>query len=261
MTKQVLITGAADGLGWALAKAYADHGYHVHMLDRDEERLAQRKEELRENATTYAIDLLNDEQLNSFCVSFPKQVPKLDLLINNAGITHRSKANETQFSVFDNVMTLNWRVPVFLTRALLKSLEQAKGKIICLASMAAVMPVPGRAAYCASKSALSQHFETWRPELYQQSIKLLIIFPSFVSTSIEKNALGEDGNATKRPQSRIGQQITAKTMAQQIINADFSGKERLYSSQLPSRFGFWLWFLIPKLFQKISWRQFSGELD
>lgn len=261
MLKHVVITGAANGLGWALAQQYWQQGYHLHLLDINQEKLATRKTQLQERISTYAVDLLNDQQLMAFCQDLIRQKIVISRLINNAGITHRSKASLTDFEVFDRVMKLNWRVPVHLTRHLLPLLEQYNSKIICIGSMAALMPVPGRAAYCASKSALVQHFETWRPELLKENIDLLMVFPSFVQTNIEQNAVGEKGGIASHPQSRIGNVMSAEHMAKAIVEADSRKQQRLYSPQIISRIGFWLWVLLPKLFQRMTWRQFAGEIN
>ncbi len=143
---------------------------------------------------THCVDLTDIDQLSSFVSEIINR--PLDLLINNAGITHRSQASATDTKVFGQLMSVNWFAPVFLTQRCLPALQQAGGSVICISSMAAKMPVPGRAAYCASKSAMAQHFETWRPELIRQGIDLLMVYPSFLNTSIEANALGSDGNRT-----------------------------------------------------------------
>ena len=261
MLKHILITGAADGLGWALAEQYWQLGYHVHLLDRNNQKLSDRAQQLSQRCSTYAVDLLDEQQFNDFCQAFGEQQSALDILVHNAGITHRSKGSVTDLEVFDRVMTLNWRVPVHLTRSLLPQLKKAEGKIMCLSSMAALMPVPGRVAYCASKSALNQHFETWRAELLTDYITLLMIFPSFVATNIEQNALGANGKPTQQAQSTVGSIMTAPQMAQLIVSAQQKNKQRLYSPQFQSRLGYWLWTCMPKLFQRISWPKFSGDIN
>ena len=259
--KHVVITGAASGIGWALALKYWQQGYIVHLVDRDEVALKARMCELPERTFIYAVDLLDDRARAAFCQQLLIKGIPIYRLINNAGITHRSPASKTQPEVFNRVMKLNWQVPVELSQTLLPALAMDGGKIINMASMAALMPVPGRAAYCASKAAITQHFETWRPELLNIGVDVLMVFPSFVQTSIESNALGLDGNPAKHPQSKIGKQIGPEQMAEQIIDADFAGKQRFMSNALAPRFGYWIWVRWPWLFQKISWRKFSGELS
>lgn len=259
--KHVVITGAASGIGWELAKQYWQKGDHVHLVDVDGERLQSRHDELEQRVCTYEVDLLDDTAITRLTSKLIKRDYPIHRLINNAGITHRSPATTTCSAVFKKVMALNWHTPVVLSQGLLPLLRENKGKIINIASMAALMPVPGRAAYCASKAALNQHFETWRPELKLQGVKLLMVFPSFVATNIETNALDETGQAATHPQSKIGRQIDPMTMAKQIIKADEQGRQRFLSSILAPRIGYWLWFLLPGWFQRISWRKFAEDLS
>jgi short-subunit dehydrogenase len=288
MTKRVLITGAASGLGWEFAQQYQARGWHVILLDRDAAKLEQCDEQLRvafhgvhpelrqgasdapardfaERNTTqfrheiYCVDLLNIEQLDAeLSEVFDKP---LDLLINNAGITHRSQASVTDTEVFSRLMSVNWFAPVFLTLKCLPALQRAQGGVICISSMAAKMPVPGRAAYCASKSAMSQHFETWRPELLNRGIQLLLVYPSFLNTSIEANALGSVGEKTARSRSVVGAIQSPEEMTTMIIKAYDRGKQRLNTPQWSSRFAAWMWVCAPWLFQRLMWRKFAVELD
>ncbi|MCC2616181.1 SDR family NAD(P)-dependent oxidoreductase [Aestuariibacter halophilus] len=259
MNGHVIITGAASGIGWALAQVYWQQGYHLHLIDRDGERLLARQQAYRERMEVYPLDLLDDGACDTFCQQFLARDLPLARLINNAGITHRSKASLTELTVFDRVMQLNWHVPVLLTQRLLPALQQAKGKVITLGSMASLMPVPGRAAYCASKAAVSQHFETWRPELRHLGIGLLMVYPSFVNTDIEQNALGQHGDGASHPRSTIGKAITADDMAAAIYRADQQNVRRWLSPVLSPRVGLWLWRIFPRLFERLSWQRFRGE--
>ncbi len=161
MTPRVLITGAASGLGWALAQVYLRDGWHVVMVDLDKDRLTEGESQLRGNHSgrfqCICVNVTNDEQLATALEPVVCHDEGLDLLINNAGITHRSQASVTDPAVCDRVMSVNWRAPVRLTRLCLAALQRRRGGIICISSMAAWMPIPGRAAYGASKAALKLH--------------------------------------------------------------------------------------------------------
>ncbi len=279
MTRRVLITGAASGLGWELTRQYHHSGWHVILVDLDASKLehcsdqldvafhsataAEARDAAMRNTTesrheTRCIDLTNADQVAEMLDDVFQQ--PLDLLINNAGITHRSQASVTDPKVFSRLMAVNWFAPVLLTQKCLPALQQSRGSVICISSMAAKMPVPGRAAYCASKSAMSQHFETWRPELLNRGIALLLVYPSFLNTSIEANALGSDGNKTNRPRSTVGAIHSPDRMARLIIDSQAKGKQRLYSPQFSSRLAAWLWTRAPRLFQQLMSNKFADEL-
>ncbi len=264
MTQSALITGAASGLGRALVQEYLQAGWHVIMADRDESGLQAVSEDLsdtwRARTTIVSVDLTTESMTDAFS-SVLDDLPRLDLLINNAGITHRSQASVTDPQVFDRVMAVNWRAPVRLTQHCLPWLEKASGQVICISSMAALMPVPGRAAYCASKAALAQHFETWRPELERRGIHLLMVYPSFLQTPIESRALGSDGTPTPRPRSVVGSIRSAESTAADIFRAHQRRRQRLLGPQWSPRLGAWLWHRAPTLYHFLTRRQFAEELQ
>ena len=253
--KHVVITGGATGIGWAIAKQYWQQGHHLHLVDKNAVALERCRIELACNITTYAVDLTDAHQMSSLV----RQLLALPLwrLINNAGITHLSKASETHLNVFDTVMRLNWQAPVSLTQALLPRLQGAK--VINIVSMAAMLPLPGRAGYCASKAALAQHFEAWRPELHALGVTLLMVYPAFVATQIEKHALSKDGKPTGRARSTTGDTLPPDTLARTVLVADKKGKRRLIGSSLTARMGLCLWRWWPALYERICWRRFRQE--
>ena len=102
------------------------------------------------------------------------------------------------------VMAVDYQAPVEWTLALLPLLKKSRGQIVNISSMAGWMPVLGRAGYCAAKAALHQYFEVLRAELQDQGVAVLMVYPSFLDTPIEQNALGADGNKTPRARSTIG---------------------------------------------------------
>jgi len=263
--QQALITGAASGLGWQLTNEYLEAGWYVVLLDRDEQRLQECAAKLAQsNAACFDVacaDVTDVNQLNDVVGSLQCVRDGLDLLINNAGITHRSQASVTDPDVFDKVMSVNWRAPVRLTQLCLPALRKRQGQVICMSSMAAWMPVPGRAAYGASKAALSLHFEAWRPELLKDGIRLLMIYPGFVETSIERNALGSDGQPTTRPRSAVGRIQSVEAAALAIVRAQGARHSRLYAPQWSSRIGRWLWLMAPAWFQRVMSRKFAVELE
>ena len=284
--KHALITGGAQGLGLALAKGLVKRGWRLTLIDRDEDQLKSAVTQLlarlegageAQQATSEAhkvtsnapeiksespsvqgvsLDLLDNSALSSWL----DQAADYDLVVNNAGITHRSPASSTTMEVFERVMALNWRVPVRLTQGLLSGLRERKGGVIVISSMAGWLPLPGRAAYSASKSAVSQHFEVWRPELQRQGVHLLLAYPSFLHTQIEGNALGADGKPASHARSTVGKVQSAEAMAEQILTAYFKAKTRVWGSQWSSRIGYYLWALFPAIFRRLTWRKFQADI-
>ena len=262
MNRVVLITGAASGLGWALAQAFLSSGDRLVMADRDETLLLKRAEECsdRSRVLTFTCDVTDRQQLAGLIFAAERRFGRIDILINNAGITHRSPAAKTDPAVLKKVMAVDWQGPVDLTLLALPMLKQSRGMIINIGSMAGWMPVPGRAAYCAAKSALAQFFEVLRLEVEADGVHVLNVYPSFLDTPIEKNALGADGQPAGHARSTAGNIRSAAWMADRIQKAATQRKPWLFPDPL-SAFASILWRVWPSLYMRLVRNKFSAELQ
>ncbi|RFF27486.1 MULTISPECIES: SDR family oxidoreductase [unclassified Wenzhouxiangella] len=259
--KVVLITGAAAGLGRALAKRYFDAGHRLVLADLDEQKLKDLERELDapERVLSRSMDVTDADAIAELVDATRDAFGQLDILINNAGITHRSPAHRTDPAVFKKVMAVDWQAPIEFTLACLDMLRESRGQIVNIGSMAGWMPLPGRAAYGAAKSALTQFFEVLRMELKDDGVDVLMVYPSFLKTDIEANALGHDGQPAGHAQSRVGKQRDADWMAQRIVRAAEKRKRWLFPDRLSS-IGSLLWRISPSLYLKLIRRKFEGDL-
>ena len=258
--KTVLITGAASGLGWAMAQQFYHRGDSVWLVDRDADGLTQRCTELgTQRVHTIVADLADAAAIDTV-VKAVSASGRLDILVNNAGITHRSLAGRTDPAVFQKVMAIDWLAPVTLSMALLPLLRSSRGSIINIGSMAGWMPVLGRAAYCSAKAALSQFFEVLRGEEQDNGVHVLMIYPAFVNTNIEQNALGADGKAARHARSTLGGVGEPEPLAAAILQAADQRRPHLF----PHR-GIWLasllWRIAPMTFHRLMRRKFAVELE
>lgn len=262
MNRVVLITGAASGLGWALAQEFLSSGDRLVMADRDEALLLQRATECadRSRVLTFTCDVTDRQQLAGLVFAAERRFGGIDILINNAGITHRSPAAKTDPAVLKKVMAVDWQGPVELTLLVLPMLKKSRGMIINIGSMAGWMPVPGRAAYCAAKGALAQFFEVLRMEVAADGVHILNVYPSFLDTPIEKNALGIDGQPAGHARSTAGNVRSAAWMAGRIQTAAAMRKDWLFPDHL-SAFASILWRVWPSLYIRLIRRKFSAELQ
>lgn len=258
----VLITGAASGLGWALARAFLARGDSLYLVDRNADLLQKRADEMgaSPDVATLAADLATPEGVEACVRGLTLCYGRLDVLVNNAGITHRSLALETRPEVFRKVMAVDWQAPVELTLGLYPLLLERGGSIINIGSMAGWMPVMGRAGYCSAKAALGQFFEVLRAEEQGRGIRVLMVYPSFLDTPIEKNALGADGAPASHARSTLGKPGNADQLAAAIVRAWLRGKKQLF----PDRFTWMaslLWRVAPALYHRLMRRRFSVELE
>lgn len=256
-----LITGAASGLGWAMTRHWHAAGHRLVLADIDGQALTARAAELATPKRVLAVtaDITRAEDISRLIEATESRFGRLDLLVNNAGITHRSPAHQTDPAVFRKVMAVDWQGPVELTLAALPMLRASRGNIICIGSMAGWMPVPGRAAYCAAKSALTQFFEVLRLELEPDGIHILMAYPSFLDTPIENHALGRDGGIARHPRSMVGGMRSADWMAQ-LIDDSLRKRRRWLLPEPVSRLGSLLWRIAPALYLRQVRKRFAGEL-
>ena len=266
--KTIVVTGAAGGLGWALVQALVrahtgSEPLGFALIDVNSEAVAARGRELEQqdiDADVFDADLSCEASVANLCERLCDLYAHIDLLVNNAGITHRSLACQTSNTVIRRVMAVDYHAPVELAQGLLAPLRAAAGCVINISSMAGWMPVLGRAGYCAAKSALHQYFETFREEVREEGIRVLMVYPSFVATNIDANALSGDGGRAQHAQSTIGVVRSADWMAERIVAAEAAGKERLFPRD-KSLLGAYLYKLAPRLFLRQMVKNFRVELE
>lgn len=261
--KTTLITGAASGLGWALTECLFDQGHRVLMVDRNADLLAEKAALLRardqQRVAHHALDL-TDEPARETLLQAVRAEGRLDVLINNAGITHRSLAARTELRVLRQVMAVGWETPVALALGCLPLLRESRGSIVNVGSMAGWMPVMGRAGYCSAKAALAQFFEVLRAEVLDDDVHVLMVYPSFLATPIETNALGGDGRPAVHARSSVGKVRSAEWMAAGILRALAGRRARLFPDRFTAASGL-LYRLAPDLYHRLMRRRFAAELE
>ena len=255
------ITGGASGLGWALAQTFLARGDAVVLADRDAALLTQREAQSGDPSRLLAVagDLTEADARAALVAAITARFGRLDVLVHNAGITHRSPAKRTDPAVIRRVMEVNYHLPVALTALALPLLRASRGSLVGIGSMAGWMPVPGRAGYGASKAALAQYFEVLRQELVADGVHVLMAYPSFLDTPIERNALGADGGAAPHARSTVGRIRSAEWQAARILAALEARRAEVPREWLPA-FGGWLWATWPALHRRLMARRFGGEL-
>ncbi|GAA5525612.1 hypothetical protein Maes01_02183 [Microbulbifer aestuariivivens] len=262
--KVFVVTGAAGGLGWATVEALAArYRARFALIDIDKKALDRRVQQLAESGIvgqTFVADLADESAVAKLVETLRERFVRVDLLVNNAGITHRSLSTVTSHRVIRRVMAVDYHAPVELAQGLLEPLRRAQGCVVNISSMAGWMPVLGRAGYCAAKSAMHQYFETFREEVREEGVRVLMVYPSFVATDIERNALSGDGGKASHKQSTIGPVRSPQWMAARIVTALEQGKERIFPFDR-SLLGAFLYRLAPRFFLRQMVRNFRVELE
>ncbi|MBW2231404.1 MAG: SDR family oxidoreductase [Deltaproteobacteria bacterium] len=194
--RSVVITGAAAGIGAALAHRFARAGFQVALIDLDAAAVTAREAELVSGGAV-ALALPCDVTSPADCTAALEQVVTtwggIDVLINNAGITHVGLVRDTDTEVIKRVLEVNFLGAVHCTHAALPSLLARRGQVAALSSVAGFAPLATRAGYAASKHALHGFFGSLRVEHARDGLGVTLVCPSFVRTGIGERALGEHG--------------------------------------------------------------------
>lgn len=187
--KTIMITGASNGIGAALAKHYANHGVTLGLIGRNQSRLEQIAKTCREQGaavTTAIIDVRDKDRLISWIKEQDDQSP-VDLIIANAGIsagTGESTKGEHASQVRE-IFDVNLHGVLNTIEALQeRMIERKHGQIAIVSSLAGFKGWPGAPAYCASKAAVKTYGEALRGALKKTGVQINVICPGFVKSSI-----------------------------------------------------------------------------
>ena len=261
--KTVVVTGAASGIGLALCKRFALGGARLGMLDMDGAGLRTAAEDFVRGGTD-CLPLQCDVSRKSDCATAMEQLINhfggIDVLINNAGITQRGPFVDTEISVFEKVMAVNFFGSLYCTKAAIKSLVERKGLIIVNESIAGIAPLLGRTGYSASKHALHGLFTSLRTELRGTGTDVMIVCPGFIRPNLQTRALGCDGNVSRHPQSRVGRQSTPDAAAQDIFRGALKRKRMLVLTPV-GKLSYWISRLAPAFYERLMANKLRSELS
>ena len=195
--KIIWITGASSGIGEALAYESIANGAKIVLSARREEelkRVASNCKTAAENILILPLDLENTSNIQEKVDLVKKKFGRIDVLINNSGMGHRTKAVNTSTEIDRRVMEVNFFGTINLTKAVAREMqEQKNGKIVVISSIMGKYGLPLYSTYSASKHALYGYFESLRQELYKDNVKVLIVRPGFINTDVSTKLLTETG--------------------------------------------------------------------
>jgi short-subunit dehydrogenase len=242
-----VVTGAASGIGEALAAALAARGSNLVLVDRDAERLAGVASAVRTAhpalaVDTYVVDLADDDATTRVAAELAAAHPEVTLLVNNAGVALGGRFDQVTPAEFDWVMAVNFRSVVRLTHALLPALKAHPGAhLVNVSSVFGIFAPPGQAAYSASKFAVRGFSEAVRHELAENGVGVTVVHPGGIKTRIAETA--RTGSGVSQEELEQGKRQFAKLLtippadaAAQIVEAVEKRRPRLligWSAKVP----------------------------
>lgn len=189
--RTAIITGAASGIGRAIAHSLARRGCHLALADVNEAGLAETAQAAAAGVriTRHRLDVGDARAIAAFRDLVRAQHERIDLLVNNAGVALGGTFEQVPEADFDWLMSINFFGVVRMTRAFLPTLKASdEARIVNISSIFGIIAPPGQTAYCASKFAVRGFSESLRKELNGTSIGVSVVHPGGVATSIAKSA-------------------------------------------------------------------------
>jgi NAD(P)-dependent dehydrogenase (short-subunit alcohol dehydrogenase family) len=261
--KVCVITGAAGGIGSALCSRFGRDGARIAALDSDVVELRTAVDGMNAEgieAIGIPCDVTDELACRRAVNEIVAQWGAVDVLINNAGITHLSLFERTDPGVCRRVMDVNFFGAVYCTSAALPHLAESKGRIVVVSSVAGFAPLLARTGYCASKHALHGFFDTLRCEVKRHGVSVTVVCPSFTESKLESTALAGDGSRVGAGRSTVGALTPPDRVASAIFRAATKRKRFAVLSGI-GKTSWWVRKLAPGLYDAIMSRMFESEFS
>jgi NAD(P)-dependent dehydrogenase (short-subunit alcohol dehydrogenase family) len=259
--KVVVITGGAGGIGAALAKKFGQEGSRIALLDMDENALKGVEQELlARNVDVFArtCDVTQEEDCSKAIQEILDLFGRIDVLINNAGVTQISLFQDTPVAVLRRVMEVNFFGALYCTKAALESLIERKGIIIVISSTGGVAPLMGRTGYSASKHALHGLFESLRTELFHRGVHVMMACPGFTRTQLQSRALHRAKNQPWDEEDWVGRQANPEEVARAIYRGAVKRKRLLILTPV-GKLSYYLNKFAPALYERMMVRKLERK--
>jgi short-subunit dehydrogenase len=270
--KVVIITGASSGIGKALAFECARRGANLVLASRRtgqlefiREQILQQAESNRLRSSAVSLlnvttDVTNEDDCHRLIDCAIEYFGRIDVLINNAGISMRAIFDEVNLEVIRKVMSTNFWGTVYCSKYALPYLLQTKGSLVGISSVAGYKGLPGRSGYSASKFAMQGFLEVVRIENRKKGLHVLIACPGFTTSHIRNLALSKDGTIqgeTPLDESRL---MPAEDVAKRICKAIKQRKRNLILTT-PGKMTVFLNKFFPYFMDKLVYQHMAKEPD
>lgn len=258
--KIVIITGASSGIGKALAHEFAARGAKLVLGARRLDLLERLKEDL---SPAEVVICQTDVSVEADCQRLVEDAVsrygRVDVLVNNAGISMRAIFDEVELDVLRRLMDVNFWGTVYCTKYALPYLLQSKGSVVGVISIAGFVGLPGRTGYAASKFAIRGFLDTLRVENLKKGLHVLVAAPGFTASEVRKVALTANGEKQGETPRNEDKMMSAEVCARHIVCAVEKRKRELVLTFIEGKLTVFLGKFWPSLLDKLSYNHMAKE--
>lgn len=258
------MTGASSGIGRALVYEFAKRGAKVVMAARNAEELSRIEQDLSKQGVEslpVQTDVTVEEDCKRLIEKTIDRFGKLDVLVNNAGISMRAMFDELDLDVMHRVMNVNFWGTVNCTRYAIPYLLESKGSVAGIISVAGFLGLPGRTGYSASKFAVRGFLNTLRVENLKRGLHVLVAAPGFTASNIRKTALTSHGVQQGESPRKEDKMMTAERCAEIVVNGIAKRKREIVMTLVEGKLSVFLSKWWPSLLDKLAYRHMAKEPD
>jgi short-subunit dehydrogenase len=262
--KVVIITGASSGIGKSCAEEFARRGANLILGARQYVTLCEITSDLEQRYGIKAVAVQCDVSKEEECEHLVKQAvltfQKVDILINNAGLSMRALFNDLDLIVLKNLMDVNFWGTVYCTKYALPELLKTGGSVVGVSSIAGYHGLPGRTGYSASKFAMNGFLGALRIENLKTGLHIMVAAPGFTASNIRKVALAKDGSAQGESSMHEEKMMTSEKVAEIIVDGIVKRKSAVVMTGQGKLMVFLSKFL-PRFLDKLVYNHFTKEKD
>src|ERR1700761_6381444 len=262
--KVIVITGASSGIGKSLAHEFAKRGANLVLGARHFVNLCTITQKLEQEYHIKAVAVQCDVTVEEDCKVLINQAlvtfGKVDVLVNNAGISMRALFKDADVRVLKSVMDVNFWGTVYCTKYALPEILKTQGVIVGVSSIAGYKGLPGRTGYSASKFAMNGFLDALRVENLKTGVHILTACPGFTASNIRNTALDKEGHEQGESTLHEEKMMTSAEVASIIANG-VENRSRTIIMTGQGKLTVFLSKFLPGLLDKLVYNVFAKEKD
>ena len=260
--KVIVITGASSGIGKSLANEFAKRGANLVLGARHFVNLCAITQKLEQEYPVKAVAVQCDVTIEEDCKVLINQAMvtfgKVDVLVNNAGISMRALFKDADLKVLKSVIDVNFWGAVYCTKHAMPELLKTQGVIVGVSSIAGYKGLPGRTGYSASKFAMNGFLDALRVENLKTGVHVLTACPGFTASNIRNTALDKEGNEQRESTLNEEKMMSSEAVAKRIVNGVEKRKRTLIMTG-EGKLTVLIGKFFPKLLDKLVYNKLAKE--